>query len=58
MSDADLDEVDLSLLDTIAYVRRYGLSPEQVARCLYERLAAALEMADALEDDIEFSTLH
>lgn len=52
LSDADLDEVDLSLLDVISYVRKYGLTGRQVERLLYERLAEAFEMADAYDDAI------
>lgn len=52
MNDTDLDEVDLSILDTIAYVRQFVHSPEQVERFLFERLAAAFDLLEAGEIEI------
>lgn len=52
VNDTDLDEVDLSILDTIAYVRQFVHSPEQAERLLFERLAAAFDMIDAGEVEI------
>lgn len=46
----DLDEVDLSLLDLIGYVRALGVSPDQVEHLLRDRLEMAFDISDAYED--------
>lgn len=45
--DLDLDEVDIAILDVVAYVRQYVCDAGQVGEFMRERLAVILELIDA-----------